>query len=297
MTKVFILILAALLFLSAACIQQAPAPAEQNNTNSNVVSQNQTGSENVTSSFVHLNTVSAQRVKNLARGVNVANWFWYPASGDTRHFGDYLSDAEMEWLKARGFTFIRLPIDPKWLYVEGQSGVPNATNLAYINHAVERVLDHNLSIIVELHENDWQRLENDKAYDDGMVALWGALAKNWSRYDADRVFFEPINEPRYYIHPQDWFPLQQRFVDKIRAAAPNHTIFATGPIMSSIEGLTLMRFIGDTTQAEGELAIAQLVGVLAACLPYGFLIGIVTGTIVAHLSKKYRIGFSKKIFK
>lgn len=63
------------------------------------------------------------------------------------------------------------------------------------------------------------------------------------------------------------------------------------------EGLMLMRFIGDTTQAEGELAIALLVGVSAACLPYGFLIGIVTGTIVAHLSRKYRVGFSKNIFK
>jgi hypothetical protein len=45
---------------------------------------------------------------------------------------------------------------------------------------------------------------------------------------------------------------------------------------------------------EGELAIALLVGVLAACLPYGFIIGIVTGTLVAHLSKKYRLGFSRK---
>jgi MFS superfamily sulfate permease-like transporter len=60
------------------------------------------------------------------------------------------------------------------------------------------------------------------------------------------------------------------------------------------EGLMMMRFISDTIGVEGELAIALLVGVLAACLPYGFIIGIVTGTLVAHLSKKYRLGFSRK---
>ncbi|HQT45343.1 MAG TPA: cellulase family glycosylhydrolase, partial [Candidatus Micrarchaeota archaeon] len=247
MAKAFILILAVLLALSMACVQQArPAQVEQNNTGANIAPQNQTPAENASPQFVRLNTVPALRVKNLARGVNVANWFWYPASGDARRFGDYLSDTELEWLKARGFTFIRLPIDPKWLYLEGEAGMPNATNLAYINRAVERVLDHKLSIILELHENDWQRLEGDAAYDDGLVKLWSALAKNWSRYDADRVFFEPVNEPRYYIHPQDWAPLQQRFVDAIRSEAPNHTIFATGPIMSSIEGLMLTRPLADS---------------------------------------------------
>ena len=254
MAKISILILAALLFLSFACVQQPPAQTEQNSTNSSVEPQNQSIVENATnpssipdSSFVHLNTVPPQRVKNLARGVNVANWFWYPASGDDRHFDDYLSDTELEWIHARGFTFIRLPIDPKYLYVEGETGQPNAglgqpnaTNLVYINHAVERVLAHNLSIILELHENDWQRLEGDAAYDDGLVKMWGELASNWSRYDADKVFFEPVNEPRYYLHPQDWLVLQDRMLTAIRVNAPNNTLLAEGPYVSSIEGTMMM---------------------------------------------------------
>lgn len=246
MAKTHFAALAVLLFLLAACVQQPPAQAGQNNSNSGNINQSNISTPaNDSSSFIHLNAVPPQRVKNLARGVNAANWFWYPASGDSRRFGDYMSDTELEWLRVRGFTFIRLPIDPKFLYVEGEPGKPNATNMAYINSAIERVLDHNLSIILELHENDWQRLEADAAYDDGMVVLWGALAKNWSNYDADRVFFEPINEPRYYLHPQDWFPLQQRLVGAIRASAPDNTILATGPVMSSVEGLMLMRPVAD----------------------------------------------------
>ena len=70
------------------------------------------------------------------------------------------------------------------------------------------------------------------------------------------------------------------------------------PILGVIlcfEGLTLMQLIRDTVQEEGGLAIALLVGVLAACLPYGFLIGIIVGTLVAHLTKKYRVGFSGRM--
>lgn len=66
-------------------------------------------------------------------------------------------------------------------------------------------------------------------------------------------------------------------------------------VILCFEGLMLMRLIRDTVQEEGGLAIALLVGILAACLPYGFLIGIIVGTLVAHLSKRYSIGFSGRI--
>jgi MFS superfamily sulfate permease-like transporter len=61
------------------------------------------------------------------------------------------------------------------------------------------------------------------------------------------------------------------------------------------EGLMLMRFLRDTALTEGDLAVALLVGALAAFLPYGFLIGMITGTLVTFLSKKYLIGFSGKL--
>jgi MFS superfamily sulfate permease-like transporter len=63
------------------------------------------------------------------------------------------------------------------------------------------------------------------------------------------------------------------------------------------EGLTLMRFLRDTAQTERDLAIALLVGALAAFLPYGFLIGMIVGTLVAFLSEKYPVGFTKEVLR
>jgi hypothetical protein len=44
---------------------------------------------------------------------------------------------------------------------------------------------------------------------------------------------------------------------------------------------------------KGELSIALLVGLLAVGLPYGFLIGMVVGTVLFYASKKLHIGFTQ----
>jgi len=49
-----------------------------------------------------------------------------------------------------------------------------------------------------------------------------------------------------------------------------------------IQGLALIRLIGDTVGAKRDLAIALLVGIPAASMPYGFLIGMVAGTAASH---------------
>lgn len=67
------------------------------------------------------------------------------------------------------------------------------------------------------------------------------------------------------------------------------------PILGIIllfEGLIMMRFIQGTVGSKSDLSTALLTGVIAVGLPYGFLVGTVVGTTVAHLSKKYHIGFN-----
>ena len=73
------------------------------------------------------------------------------------------------------------------------------------------------------------------------------------------------------------------------------TIFPL-PILGVIlffEGLTLMRLIEDTVYPRAHLSIALLVGLIAVGLPYGFLIGMIVGTLLAFVSERYQIGFSR----
>jgi len=52
------------------------------------------------------------------------------------------------------------------------------------------------------------------------------------------------------------------------------------------EGLTLMLFIKDVAGNKNDLFIALLVGLMSICLPYGYVVGLVTGTIISHLAGK-----------
>ncbi|NQU40594.1 MAG: transporter [Lentisphaerae bacterium] len=56
------------------------------------------------------------------------------------------------------------------------------------------------------------------------------------------------------------------------------------------EGLLLMRFISDTVTDHVAFPLALLVGLAAAGLPYGFLIGLVGGTLLDILARRFNLG-------
>jgi Molybdate transporter of MFS superfamily len=56
-------------------------------------------------------------------------------------------------------------------------------------------------------------------------------------------------------------------------------------VLLVIEGLRIMILIRDTVNVKGEFAIAVLVGLIAAGLPYGYLVGMCVGTILFYLGR------------
>jgi len=61
------------------------------------------------------------------------------------------------------------------------------------------------------------------------------------------------------------------------------------PILGVIllfEGLTLMLFIKDIAGNKNDIFVSLLVGLVAISLPYGYVIGLITGTIIVHLANK-----------
>ncbi len=56
-------------------------------------------------------------------------------------------------------------------------------------------------------------------------------------------------------------------------------------VLLVIEGLRLMLLLRDTVDLKGEFAIAVLVGLIAAGLPFGYLVGICIGTVLFYLGR------------
>lgn len=57
-------------------------------------------------------------------------------------------------------------------------------------------------------------------------------------------------------------------------------------IILLFEGLALILLIKDMSSSKGDLAIIALVGLMAVGLPYGYLIGLIVGVIVAYLMRR-----------
>ena len=159
----------------------------------------------------------------LARGVNVARWFRYPAEDSDAHFRHFLSDADLDLLAAMGATTVRLAVDPRYLR-------PN-----HLDAALTRFLSRNLTVVLDYHD---ESRDIESAH--GAAALeqtWSTLAAHLSRTPPDKVLLEIFNEPVFDRDPAAWFPIRRRLASAIRAAAPHHTIVAGGPNWSSLDGL------------------------------------------------------------
>ncbi len=60
------------------------------------------------------------------------------------------------------------------------------------------------------------------------------------------------------------------------------------------EGLYLMRMIRDLTDTSKRFAIALLVGLIAFGLPYGYVIGLVVGTVLAYVARRNLVGLEQE---
>lgn len=59
------------------------------------------------------------------------------------------------------------------------------------------------------------------------------------------------------------------------------------------EGLTLMRLITDLSDSTGDFSTCLLVGLMASGLPYGYLLGLVAGTLLDYVSRRRLTGLVK----
>lgn len=169
------------------------------------------------------------RLALLRHGVNLTNWFRFPASAAPAALRAYLSDAGIEDLRRAGFTVVRLAVQPEFL-----DAVPD--RLALLTEAVARLERHGLAVIVALHPRTWA-LETRPADRAALLQTWRALAPALAGLDPDRTFPEILNEPVFHDDAAGWEQLQETARGVIRRALPNNTIVLTGNDWGSIAGL------------------------------------------------------------
>jgi len=188
-------------------------------------------------------SVSFKRAQHLRHGINLSHWFAqvYGAEGYTKeHFDKYDTAQDMALIKAMGFDHVRFTLNCQPMLRHGEADQIPKEYLEMVDGAVKMILDQGLAVIIDIHpEDDFKdKLARDDAAEE-FADFWRALARHYSSYDPNLVFFETLNEPVMRDHFR-WNGIQAHLAVAIREGAPQHTIIVEGARWSDDDDLLFM---------------------------------------------------------
>jgi endoglucanase len=192
-----------------------------------------------------------RRAEKLKRGINASEWFAqvYDKRGYTpEHFQAWTTGEDIALIKAMGFDHVRLSVNPQPMFDAREPNKIPVEYLASLDAAVKMILDHGLAVVIDLHpESDFKaRLAKEDDFVQRFADFWRALAAHYSALDldAERVFFEIMNEPEF-SDPYRWMGVQAKLAAAIREGAPAHTILAAGARWSDNDDLIFQEPLHD----------------------------------------------------
>jgi len=177
--------------------------------------------------------VSAARLGHLRRGINLSEWFAqvYDPKGYTKeHFENWTTAADIALIKSAGFDHVRLSVNPWPMMEAGHRQNGTAEYFGYLDTAVKMILDAGLAVELDMHpDSDFKARLNDDEFVEQFAEFWRMVAKHYAAptWDAERVFFEILNEPEMK-DAYRWYGVEAKLAAAIRQAAPANTILAPG---------------------------------------------------------------------
>jgi aryl-phospho-beta-D-glucosidase BglC (GH1 family) len=192
--------------------------------------------------------VPPSRLAHLRRGINLSEWFAqvYDPKGYTKeHFESWNTAADIALIKSLGFDHVRLSVNPQPLMDAAQRQGGTAEYFGYLDAAMKMILDAGLAVELDMHpDSDFKaRLEKDD-FVARFADFWSMVAQHYVSWDAERVFFEILNEPEM----QDgyrWYGVEAKLAAAIRRAAPAHTIIAAGARWDDDDDLVFLEPLAD----------------------------------------------------
>jgi endoglucanase len=176
--------------------------------------------------------LAAQRAQHLRHGINLSEWFAqvYDPKGYTKeHFDTWNTTQDIAMIKAMDFDHVRLSVNPKPMFRSNPADRIPPEYLGYLDAAVKMILDQGLAVVIDIHpDSDFKHsLASDDGFVEQFADFWRALARHYSTFDPNLVFFETLNEPEVRDSYR-WYGIQARLATAIREGSPQHTIIAVG---------------------------------------------------------------------
>jgi aryl-phospho-beta-D-glucosidase BglC (GH1 family) len=179
---------------------------------------------------VPLTSVPSARLARIRHGINLSEWFAqvYDPKGYTKeHFENWTTATDIALIKSAGFDHVRLSVNPQPM-MDAARRQGGSADFGYLDAAVKMILDAGLAVEIDMHpDSDFKaRLKEDESVE-RFADFWHTVAEHFSSWDADRVFFEILNEPEMRDRYR-WYGVEAKLATAIRRGAPVHTIIAAG---------------------------------------------------------------------
>ncbi len=173
-----------------------------------------------------------RRAAHLRHGINLSEWFAqvYDQKGYTKeHFETWTTAQDIALIKAMAFDHVRLSVNPQPMFRRKQADSIPEDYLGYLDAAVKMILDQGLAVIIDIHPDSEfkEKLANDSEFVEQLADFWRALARHYSSWNADLVFFEVLNEPEFGDRYR-WEGVQSKLAVAIREGATAQTIIIAG---------------------------------------------------------------------
>jgi len=175
--------------------------------------------------------VPAARLAHIRHGINLSEWFaqvWDPKGYTKEHFQTWTTTADIALIKSAGFDHVRLSVNPQPMMDAARRQGGTQEYFGYLDAAVKMILDAGLAVEIDMHpDSDFKARLKDDDFVERFADFWRMVAQHYSSWDADRIFFEILNEPEMR-DPYRWYGVEATLAAAIRQGAPANTIIAAG---------------------------------------------------------------------
>ncbi len=195
-------------------------------------------------------SVPGARLAHIRHGINLSEWFAqvYDPRGYTKeHFQSWTTDSDIALIKAAGFDHVRLSVNPQPMMDSLRRRDGTGEYFGYLDAAVKMILDAGLAVEIDMHPNsDFKdRLAKEDDFVVRFADFWNTVAQHYASWDADRVFFEILNEPEMR-DPYRWYGVEAKLAAAIRRGAPSNTIIAAGARWDDDDDMVFLEPLRDT---------------------------------------------------
>ncbi len=179
-------------------------------------------------------TIASQQCEKLGRGVNIIG---YDDALWKNHTQGRFKEDYFKMIKDAGFSNIRVNLHP-FSHMD-KSYTIDPMWLATLDWVVQKGLEANLMIILDLHEYN-AMADDPEAKKEMLFAVWRQLAPRYKDRPS-QVIFELLNEPNRKLSVDLWNEYLVEMVKIIRETNPDRTLIIGPGNWNGIESLPTLK--------------------------------------------------------